>query len=47
MNEFLELLRNPAHWGFEIVSDLVLGAVTFAWGRGWLRRHDRNVHGTK
>lgn len=34
MSEFLELLQNPAHWGFEVITDLVFGAATFAWGRG-------------
>jgi hypothetical protein len=46
VNELLHLLGNPAHWGFEFITDLVFGGITFAWGRGWLRRHDRKVHGT-
>ena len=29
MTEFIELLGNPAHWGFEFVSDSAFGLITY------------------
>lgn len=55
MNEFQELLRNPAHWGFEAVTDIVFGIIVFIFGsitpeklnpfKRWITRHDREHHG--
>lgn len=50
MDEFLELLTNWAHWGFEIVSDVVLSLAILAIparlnpAKRWLARHDKDVH---
>lgn len=46
MNEFLHLLHDPAHWGFEIVSDAAFTLIGAFFGRIWLRKHDREVHGS-
>jgi cytochrome oxidase assembly protein ShyY1 len=43
-----ELLTNPAHWIFEIISDIVVGAVlsvpAYFLGRWQVRKHDRKEH---
>lgn len=51
MSELIELLGNPAHWGFEIIS----GGVIFVGGlivperlnpfKRLVTRHDRDKHG--
>lgn len=49
MDEFLHLLANPAHWGFEAVTDAVFGFVGYLAARPvfqrWLKRHDKEAHG--
>lgn len=40
MTEFLELLSNPAHWGFEVVTDLLFAGL----GALWVKAHDRKHH---
>lgn len=49
MSEFLHLMQDPAHWGFEVVSDVVLGLVIWLPARWaferWHKRHDREKHG--
>jgi len=45
VNEFLHLLGDPAHWAFEITTDLILAGVAYLLGRIGLRRHDRTIHG--
>lgn len=48
MDEFLHLLTNPAHWGFEAVSDLVFAVPAYFAGMWRARRliaaHDQEVH---
>lgn len=44
MDEFLHLLQNPAHWMFEVVTDLVLAVPAYFVGRWQVRRHDRKHH---
>lgn len=44
MNEFLELLTNPAHWGFEAVSNGLSFVIGATWHSRWVKRHDRRVH---
>ena len=46
---FFQLLRDPAHWGMELVVELVTGVFIGAWvwpwaQRRWHRRHDAKVH---
>lgn len=55
MDELLHLLHNPAHWAFEVITDIVVGGVTFFVGailpskynpaKRWLARHDKEHHG--
>lgn len=45
---FSQLITDPAHWAFEVVSDIVLGALLYypsrrAWDR-WHRHHDSEHH---
>lgn len=44
MSEFLDLLGNPAHWGFEAVTDIAFGVVASFAVRPLIRRHDRKHH---
>ncbi len=54
MGEFVELLGNPAHWGFEVATDLVKFSVVWVVGslipdrwnpvKRWVARHDREHH---
>lgn len=43
MESFLDLLKDPAHWEFEIflilIFDVLLGAVIWPFVRGGLRHH--------
>lgn len=49
MDEFVQLLQNPAHWGFEAVTDVFFGGLAFVAGRipfqRWVARHDKEHHG--
>ncbi len=45
MSEFLHMLGDPAHWGFELVTDLVWTGVGACFMRVWVRSHDRKHHG--
>lgn len=47
MTELLHLLTDPAHWAFEVITDLMLGAVGAVAVRPLLRRHDRKHHDIK
>jgi hypothetical protein len=44
IGELLHLLTDPAHWAFEVVTDLILGAVGALAVRPLVRRHDRRHH---
>lgn len=33
IEEFLHLLKDPAHWMFELTSDVALGILMFPWIR--------------
>lgn len=44
MSEFWHLMGDPAHWGFEAVTDLVFAGLGLVVGRFWLRAHDRKHH---
>lgn len=44
MSEFIQLLHDPAHWGFEIVSDAVVGLFLIKPFNMILARHDRKKH---
>ncbi len=43
MESFLDLLKDPAHWEFEIflilIFDVLLGAIIWPFARGGLRHH--------
>jgi hypothetical protein len=46
---FFQLLRDPNHWGMELVVELVsgglVGALLWPWAqRRWHKRHDTEVH---
>lgn len=45
----IELLQDPHHWGFEIVSsmteNIVLGLIALPLFRKWLKAHDAKKHG--
>lgn len=46
---FFQLLRDPNHWGMELVVEMVsgglIGALLWPWAqRRWHKRHDREVH---
>jgi hypothetical protein len=45
MHEFIHLLTDPAHWSFEVVTDVVLAVPAYYVGKWRVRVHDRNVHG--
>lgn len=49
MSEFWHLLQDPAHWGFEAVTDVVFTGFLFLVGRipfkRWVARHDQEAHG--
>lgn len=45
MSELLHLLTNPAHWAFEVISDLAFAGVGALFARIWVKRHDRKHHG--
>lgn len=47
MSEFLHLMANPAHWGFEIVSGAIIGATISPLVKRLIRRHDRKHHAPK
>ena len=40
-----ELLLNPAHWLFEVISGGIMLGIGAAWHALWQRGHDRRVHG--
>lgn len=48
--QYVELLRNPAHWLFEltlmVVVDLLLLAIVWPRIQSWIKRHDKEVHGS-
>lgn len=46
MHELTHILASPAHWIFEVVSDLVFAVPAYFIGRWRVRIHDRRVHGT-
>lgn len=51
MEEFMHLLQDPAHWGFEIVADTTFTVVAAILvqplaKRFWARHHDK-YHGGK
>lgn len=41
---FLDLIKDPNHWAFEGVTDLVFAAGGVVVGRIWVRAHDRKHH---
>lgn len=49
MQEYLELLSNPAHWAFEItliiLIDILLIGIAWPIVKKMIRRHDKVVHG--
>lgn len=48
---YWELLHDPAHWLFELtlmlVVDLLLLAVIWPRIQAWVKRHDKEVHGSE
>lgn len=44
---FFELVKDPAHWMFEIFSDAIMWAVGILIGAVWVKRHDIKWHGRK
>jgi hypothetical protein len=44
---YLTLMRDPAHWLFEITVEIVTGLVITWPIRRFVRHHDRRVHGTR
>lgn len=42
---FTDLLTDVNHWGFEAVSDVVLGMMLYPAIRWAVRKHDRKKHG--
>lgn len=49
MDEFLHLLTDLPHWGFEVVTDAVLGGLVYGliWPRVRQHVHRDVVHGEK
>lgn len=51
LQEYLELLQNPAHWMFEItlviIIDVLLGMVLWPLVKKAIAKHDREVHHTE
>lgn len=41
---FLELIKDPNHWGFELTVEACTAAVGFVVGRNWVARHDEKRH---
>lgn len=45
---FIELLKDPNHWGFEIVTLIILDGIFLGLGyplfKKWLANHDRKHH---
>lgn len=48
MDEFTGLLQDPAHWAFEMTTDVVFTSILFLLGRipfkRWVTRHDQKHH---
>jgi hypothetical protein len=44
LSEFAQIAEDPAHWGFEALSDLVYGFLLYPALRYVVRRHDRKKH---
>ena len=46
---YIELLRDPAHWAFEItlilIFDVIIGMLAWPLFRKWLAHHDKVKHG--
>lgn len=45
---FVELLKDPNHWYFEIllmiIFDVVIGMLLWPLAKKWLREHDKTHH---
>lgn len=41
---FIELAKDPSHWMFEGLSDLVYSAIGAVAARAWIKAHDKRHH---
>jgi hypothetical protein len=42
---YWQLVRDPAHWVFELTVEAVTAVFAFIYGAFWVKRHDRKKHG--
>lgn len=45
MDELLHILASPAHWIFELISDIAFAIPVYYFGKWRVRAHDKKVHG--
>lgn len=44
---FVELIKDPSHWMFEGVTDLIFAGAGAIVARAWVKAHDIRAHGHK
>lgn len=44
LSQYWDLLHDPAHWMFEITTDLIFAAPALVYTHFWVRRHDKAKH---